>query len=59
MGYAKYTEDDNEIRIERYQSFDYKPYYSEYYFPHPPQKKKTTEDYFSHTEKHFYKTKED
>ena len=33
MGYAKYTEDDNEMRMERYRTFDYLPYYSEYYSP--------------------------
>ncbi len=59
MGYAKYAEDDNEIRMERYQSFDYSPYYSEYYFPYQTQKQNTTEDYFYHTEKCYYTTRED
>ena len=59
MGYAKYTEDDNEIRMERYQSFEYSPYFSEYHFPHPTPKQNAADDYFYLNEKYFYRNKEE
>lgn len=59
MGYAKYTEDDNEIRTERYRAFDYIPYYSEYYIPLSDEKHTLSQNYICQSEKHYYTTKED
>ena len=59
MGYAKYTEDDNEMRMERYRTFDYLPYYSEYYSPLTRQKQAPTQVNMYQDAKNFYIDKED
>lgn len=59
MGYAKYTEDDNEIRMERYRKFDYIPYYSEYYNPLPEEKQPHKQGYINQEENYFYTNKEE